>query len=114
MNRYDFSCDGKVFTICFCNEDAENFISACIDLAKKGFTPDYWHNDETGKDVLMYADHFSIRKECPGHAGNRTSFEITPETLHKVCKSIGNKLSTLCYFDNGEWNVKRGGENDKA
>lgn len=102
MNRYDFYYNGKRYTLCYTNDVAEMHIAACADLAKKEETPHYWHNPDTGKDILMYTDRFTMRKEYPEHNGNRFSFEVTPSTLHRVCKAIREQLSAFDYVG-GEW-----------
>lgn len=106
MNRYDFYHKGKRLTICFTNDVAEMMIAGCADLAAKGMTPDYWHNPDTGEDVLMYVDRFTLYKEYPSASGNRFCFEVTPDRLNDVCKAIRGQLLSSFVYKDGEWIAK--------
>ena len=97
MNAYRFYSNGELYTTCWTNEVAENHIFACLDLSKKGLTPYYWHNPDTGKDVLTYADSFKIEKVFRDRTGNYTSRVITPENVGILCKSMQRKLAKFQY-----------------
>lgn len=103
MNRYDFYHNGEFYVGCYTNDVAEMHISACADLARRGETPHYWHNPDTGKDILMYTDSFKVTIERPDYTGNRYSVEVTPDNVGTVvCKAIREQLSAFDYVG-GEW-----------
>lgn len=102
MNRYDFSYKGRFYVGCYTNDVAEMHIHGCAYLARRGEAPYYWHNPDTGKDVLQYTDSFRMWKECPGTNKATFRFEVTPSTLSWVCKAIREQLSAFDYV-NGEW-----------
>lgn len=99
-NGYRFYYKGEHYTTCWTNEVAENHISACADLAHKGLTPYFWHNHETGKEILTYTDSFKLEKLV----GN-TATVITPENIGLLAKSIRKELAKFEY-DGEEWKAK--------
>lgn len=100
MNGYRFYHDGEQYVTCWTNEVAEMHISGCADLSRKGLTPDYWTNPETGKKCLAYADSFKLVK-----LGKNTATVITPENIGTLSKSLQKQLSAFEY-DGEEWKVK--------
>lgn len=105
MNTYRFYHKGEHYVTCWGNEVAENHIHGCADLGKKGLTPYYWNNPDTGKDVLMYTGSFKLEKMFRDYNGNWTSRVITPENISILAKSIQKQLSAFAY-DGEEWKVK--------
>ena len=99
-NGYRFYYNGEHYTTCWTNEVAENHIHACADLAHKGLTPYFWHNPETGKEILTYADSFKLEKLV----GN-TATVITPGNTELLSKSIRKELAKFEY-DGEEWKTK--------
>ena len=105
MNAYSFYHKGENYTTIWGNEETENYISACADLTRRGFTPEYWHNPDTGKNILVYSDSFKLEKMFRHSNGNWTSRVITPENISILAKSLQRKLSAFTY-DGEEWRVK--------
>ena len=100
-NGYSFYHKGELFVTCWTNTVAENQIHACADLARRGLTPEYWHNPNTGKDHLVYADSFKLEKLTD------TAREvITPENISILSKPLQKQLSAFDY-DGEEWKVRK-------
>lgn len=99
-NGYRFYCKGEHYATCWTNDVAENHISACADLARKGLTPYFWHNPETEKDVLTYTDSFKLEKLT-----DKTATVITPENITLLSKSIRKELAKF-EFNGEEWKAK--------
>ena len=100
INGYRFYYKGQQYVTCWTNDVAENHIYACADLAHKGLTPHFWHNPETGKEVLTYTDSFKLVKLT-----NKTATVITPENIGLLSKSIRKELAKFEY-DGEEWRAK--------
>ena len=100
-NGYRFYNKGEHYVTCWTNEVAENHISACADLARKGMTPYYWwKNPETGEKGLAYTDSFKIEKLTKD-----TATVITPDNINLLSKAIRKELDKFEY-DGEEWKVK--------
>jgi len=105
MNIYRFKYKGSTYVTCYGNDEAENHIWGCRDLASKGLTPYYWTNPDNGRSIPLYTDSFSIEKCWREYTGNYTSRVITPENIGILAKSIQKQLSAFTY-DGEEWRVK--------
>lgn len=101
MNIYRFYRNGEHFVSIWGNEETENYISSCADLTRRGFTPEYWHNPDTGKDVLVYTDRFKLDR-INSHGKLDV---ITPENINIFAKSLQKRLSAFAY-DGEEWVAK--------
>lgn len=106
MNNYRFSHKGRTFVTCYGNDEAENQIWACADLAKQGLTPYYWRNPDNQRSILVYSDSFKLEKAFRDYTGNWTSRVITPENISILAKSLQKQLSAFTY-DGEEWKVKK-------
>ena len=101
MNVYRFYHNGKQYVSIWGNEETENYISSCADLTRRGFAPEYWHNPDTGKDILVYSDSFKLER-INNHGKPDV---ITPENIGILAKSVQRKLSAFTY-DGEEWEVQ--------
>ena len=104
MNVYRFYNKGEHFVSIWGNKETENFISSCADLTRIGFTPEYWHNPDTGKDILVYTDSFKLERI---NAHGKLDV-ITPETIGILAKTMQKELSAFDYdYASREWVAKK-------